>query len=135
MNTSSTGWKISGASGLAAKAGTPIANIEVGISYIKLPIEKTGSAQQFILRGVGGGIGAGLSISTPVISAFDSLDQFPATGLGEIIKGSAPIKKNYSFEDFFGEAFVFSLGAGKQISGQLSGVIWRTNPLSGVLLS
>jgi hypothetical protein len=129
MSISSTGWKISGASGLTAKVGTPIANIEVGISYIRLPIEKAGSPQQFMLRGVGGGIGAGLSISTPIISASGSLDQFPASGLGEIIKGAAPTKKNYSFEDFFGEAFVFSLGAGKQISGQLSGVIWLNEPV------
>lgn len=80
------------------------------------------------------GIGAGVSISTPVVSVSGSLDQFPSAGIGEIIKGAAPVRRNYEFEDFFGEAFIFSLGAGKQLSGQLSGIIWLNEPIERCLL-
>lgn len=134
MHTQSTGWKISGSSGYSIKAATPVANIEIGASYIKLPIKNIDSDRQSVLRGAGYGVGAGLSISTPVITASGSLDQFPSSGIGEIIRGAASTKKSHSFEDFFGEAFVFSLGAGKQISGQLSGIIWLIEPVERCLV-
>lgn len=124
MSIKFTDWEITGSSGLTVKAGTPIANVEIGASYIRLPIENTRTKQKVMLQGIGAGVGAGLSISTPIITVSGSLDQFPADGIGRIIKGTAPLNRQYTASDFFGEILVFSLSGGKEITGQLSGLLW-----------
>ena len=135
MKFKSTGWEITGSSGVSAKIETPVANIGIGASYIRLPIENSQTKQKVMLQGVGGGVGVGLSISTPVVSVSGSLDQFPADGIGKIIEGTSPLEKVYRATDFFGEILVFSLSGGKQISGQLSGILWLKEPVERCISS
>ena len=133
MKFKSTGWEITGSSGITVKGGTPIANVEIGISYIRLPIANVKTGQKVLLKGVGAGGGVGLSISTPVVTASGSLDQFPSDGIGSIVEGISVPNSQYKASDFFGEIMVFSLSAGKELTGQLSGVLWLNQPVSACL--
>jgi hypothetical protein len=41
----------------------------------------------------------------------------------------------YVKDDFFGDIMVVSLSAGKQVSGQLSGVLWLNQPVERCMIS
>lgn len=133
MSFKSTGWEIAGASGLSINVGTPVVNVELGASYIRLPIENPKTQKNVMLQGIGIGGSLGGSISTPVLTASGSLDQFPADGIGAIVKGPAGAGVQFAKADFFGEILVFSISAGKEVSGELSGVLWLTEPVESCL--
>jgi hypothetical protein len=135
MTYEPTKWRITGASGLTVKAGTPIARVEVGASYIRLPIQNINTGESVLLKGAGIGGGFGGSISSPFISASGSLDQFPSNGIGKIIKGPAGLSRPYEKKDFFGDIMIISLSAGKEVSGQFSGVLWLNQPVERCMIN
>jgi hypothetical protein len=126
--------ELTGNSGLTVKAGTPVVNVEIGASYIRLPIENIDTKQNVLLQGAGIGFGVGFSISTPVVTVSGSLAQFPSGGIGKIIEGAVPLGRPYKTSDFFGEIMVFSMSGGKEVSGQLSGVLWLREPIQSCIL-
>lgn len=134
MKIDSTGWEIVGASGITVKLETPGLNIEVGASYIRLPIRHIESNTSTLLQGPGVGGGFGASIAIPGVSISGSLDQFPADGIGSIIKVNPHKKENFVEDDFYGNMMVFSLSAGKEVSGELSGVLWFKKPVEACLI-
>jgi len=130
MKFKSTGWEITGASGVTATVETPIINLGISASYIRLPIRDTKSPKKkpIMLTGIGGGGDFGVSLASPGASVSGSLDAFPADGIGQIVKGTSPLNRPYKASDFSGDILVFGVNGGIQISGQLSGVLWLTEP-------
>jgi len=99
-----------------------------------MPILNTKTGEKAMLKGAGVGAGLGASISIPFVNASGSLDSFPADGIGSIIRGPfAPTR--FKLSDFEGEIMLFSLSAGKEISGQLSGVLWLKESVNSCLAS
>jgi len=123
MNFKNTDWRITGASGGAVMVGTPELQVEIGAGYIRMPILNTKTGEKAMLKGSGMGAGLGVSLSIPFVNASGSLDSFPADGIGSIVQGPVALPK-YKISNFEGDIMVFSLNAGKEISFQLSGVLW-----------
>jgi len=129
-----TDWKIAGASGLTVTVGTPEVEIEIGGSYLRLPLKQRSNGEQTMLQGGGAGVGVGLSISIPFLNASGSLDDFPSTGLGAIHKGWAAPDGAMTIDHFKGFATVVSMSGGDiGKSTQLSSVFFTKQPIEQCL--
>lgn len=130
MDLVSTNWEILGSSGATARFGTPGLRVELGGGNIKLPIRSLITEDVVELAGIGAGVSIGAGISLPFANASWSGDDFPASRIGSIYAGyDRPETGQYQRNDFFGGLIVQSLGAGKQISGNICCAIWMSDPV------
>lgn len=131
MDIVSTNWEILGSSGTTTRFGTPGLKVELGGGSIKLPIRSLANEEDVVeLSGIGAGISVGIGISLPFANASWSGDDFPASRIGCIYAGyDRPEAGQYQRNDFFGGLIIQSLGAGKQISGNICCAIWMSDPV------
>jgi hypothetical protein len=129
-------WNIVSSSGVSGTIGTPIVQLQVGGSYIKLPLKNTKSNKEAILKGYGGGAAIGVSIDTPISDLFNismSTDDTPSTGLGPIfqkVDNSGRVDP-YKPEDFTGALLVVTGAAGAAaINGTISMAMWQRFPIA-----
>ncbi|MEM9457169.1 MAG: hypothetical protein AAGF11_23530 [Myxococcota bacterium] len=100
----STQWRIAGSHGVDVQAETPILNLAVGASYMKLPLDndQTGERLHLQLGGTSLGAGVGQSLLGLVDVEF-SLPEFYGDGLGRLVHGLE------SYEPIVPEDFALNL--------------------------
>lgn len=105
--------------------GTPIAKVSFDAGFAKIPLSNTRTQYALPLEGVGlgGSLGVGVGVLGPVTLS-GSLDEFPADGIGKIIKGNASQNRNLVESDFLGTGVVLSAAAGSHAAGSISAVMW-----------
>lgn len=130
-----TNWEIAGASGVTASVETPLANFSLSGGFAKFPLINTKTKQQIVLEGWG--LGGGLGVSTPnlgPLSASGSLDEFPADGIGKILKGPSASKSALHSNDFVGSVAVLTASAGSHASVSAGAVLWLKDLVSNCLV-
>ncbi len=128
MKTEPTGWEITGASGATITAGTPIARIAVGLSRIELPIENPQTGEQALVTGNGVGMAGSIDGNPSLFSLSGSAPEFPADGIGHIVRGPAAPEGAFEVDHFDGDLMVLTLGAGAGVGGTLSAAAWLALP-------
>lgn len=92
---------------------------------LQIPLMNTRTQSDVVLKGIGMGISTGANIPvTGPLSLSGSLDEFPADGIGKIIKGNATHKRNLVESDFVGTGVVISAAAGSHAGGSISAILW-----------
>ncbi len=134
MKTEPTGWEITGASGATITAGTPIARIAVGLSRIELPIENTETGKRALIAGNGGGIASSIDGNLSPFSLSGSAAEFPADGIGHIVRGPATPEGAFEVDHFDGDLLVLTLGAGAGVGGTLSAAAWLAQSAEACIL-
>ena len=108
-----TAWRIKGTSGASAEFGTPVVEVSIGASYLRIPFENTLTGEEFLLQGVGVGAGLGFSLDSPFdISVTTDGMWGKGSNVAYAIGGNILMKKS----DFQGHALIFT-GSGS-VGGQ-----------------
>lgn len=118
-------WEITGGSGANVSIGTPIAKVsfEAGIAQVPLFNNRTQAGLNLEGKVVGASYGTNFPTLGPV-SVSGSLAEFPADGIGKIIKGFATQKRNLVESDFVGTGIILSAAAGSHVGGSMSLILW-----------
>jgi hypothetical protein len=124
-------WAIAGNSGVTGTVGTPTLKIQVGLSYLKLPVRENGEKKSNMLRGVGAGFSGGVSLETPWtdwLNVSGSADFYPANGLGPIYRKVGAPDKKYSVKNLTGDFLVLGGSGTANLHGMnLCLGLWLTN--------
>ena len=133
-------WGIVSSSGASGTVGLPVVKIQVGASFIKLPLKNASTNKEAIIKGYGAGAAIGVSIETPISDIFNfsmSTDDTPSTGLGQIfqkVDNSGRITA-YKPEDFTGPMLVLTGAVGAAaINGTVSVAMWQKYPIAQCVL-
>lgn len=131
-------WSITGNSGVTGSVGTPTLEIQVGLSYLRLPVRDKNTTKAKILRGIGAGVSAGVSLETPWtdwINVSGSPDFYPANGLGPIYRKAGTPDKKYKVKNLFGDFLVLGgSGAANLYGMNLCLGLWLENGLEQCLM-
>jgi hypothetical protein len=113
-------WSIAGNSGVTATVGTPIARIQVGGSYLRLPVRNKESSETSMLQGIG--VGGSLSISpeipwTDFFNISGSPDFYPSNGIGPIFRKAGQPDKPYKLDKLTGDLLVLAANGATNFHG------------------
>lgn len=103
-------WSIAGDSGVTGTVGTPTLRIQVGLSYLRLPVRDKGIKKAKMLKGPGLGVSAGVAAEFPVtdwLNVSGSPKFYPGSGLGPIFRKVTKPDKKYAIKNLTGDFLVF----------------------------
>jgi hypothetical protein len=104
-------WRITGSSGVTATAGTPNLKIQLGGSFIRLPVKKEGTNTSGILGGVGLGGQGGGGVEAPwtdFVNVSGSPQFYPSKGIGQIYRKINKPDYSYSLQKLTGQFMVIA---------------------------
>lgn len=131
-------WSITGNSGVTATVGAPIIKVQVGGSYLQLPILNRSRSQTARLRGKGLGVSFGVSPEFPWSDLFNvtiSPDFYPSNGVGSIYRKVGEPDRSYTPRDLAGNFMVLGVtGAANLYGADLCLGLWLTADIGQCLL-
>jgi len=126
-------WSITGNSGITGTVGTPTLKIQVGLSYLRLPVRDKASTKAKMLQGIGGGVSAGASLETPWtdwVNVSGSPDFYPSSGIGPIYRAVTKPDKKYVVKNLTGDFLVLGGSGTANLNGlNICMGLWLTNPM------
>lgn len=121
-----TDWRIGGTSGGSVEVGTPVAEVSVGVSYLRMPFVNRQTGETFLLQGGGAGGGLALAIDSPLDISITT-DDMPGTGSDVFYgpRGSA----NMSRSDFGGAVLIYTAAVSAGAQGNSGIAVFLTSPI------
>jgi hypothetical protein len=113
-------WRIAGSSGVTVTVGTPVVQIQVGASYLRLPVRNKVTTKTSMLHGPGVGQSHGGAMETPwtdLLNISGSPDFYPSNGIGHIFRKAGMPDRPYTLRKLTGELLVLAADGGANFQG------------------